>query len=268
MSRHRARAAVFRLALASALLAGAGCADGRSGAGEQVPTVRVAAAANLQFAMAELVDAMAAADPPVRLAVTYGSSGAFYEQIVNGAPFDVFLSADLAYPQALVDAGLADEVFDYAAGRLVLWAPDGSPADVTAGLAGLTDPAVRRIAVANPQHAPYGEAAVAAMTSAGVYEQTRDRLVFGENVAQAAEFAASGNAQVAIVALSLVQAGPLDGQGHYTVVPDGSFPRLDQGGVVLSAAADRPAALAVRDLLTGPQGQAIFEKYGFRAVGD
>jgi molybdate transport system substrate-binding protein len=251
------------LLVAVVLLTAGGC-GGDPGAGtDQTPMVRVAAAANLQFALAEVAEAMAAADPPVRLAVTYGSSGALYEQIVNGAPFDVFLSADLTYPRALVDAGLTTDVFAYAAGRLVLWAPDGSVADVPAGLAGLTDPAVRRIAIANPEHAPYGEAAVAAMTAAGVYEPVRDRLVLGENVAQAAEFAASGNAQVAIVALSLVQGGPLQGRGDHAEVPPELFPRLEQGGVVLSTASDRQAALALRDFLTGPEGSDILSSYGF-----
>lgn len=269
MSRHRARAAVLRLALAAALLAGAGCADGTSGAGGQVSTVRVAAAADLKFALDEVADALAAADPPVRVETTYGSSGTFYQQIRNGAPFDVYLSADMSYPESLVEAGMAEEadLFPYAVGRLVVWAPGGSPADTSAGLAGLTDPAVRRVAIANPQHAPYGQAAVAAMTSTGVYEAVRDKLVLGENVAQAGEFAASGNAQVAVIALSLVRSTPLEQEGDYTEVPLELFPRLDQGGVVLASAADREAAERLRDFLTGPDGVAILETYGFYLPG-
>ncbi len=269
MSRHRARVAVLWLALAVALLAGAGCADGTSGAGQQVPTVRVAAAADLKFALDEVADALAAAHPPVRVETTYGSSGTFYQQIRNGAPFDVYLSADMSYPEGLVEAGLAppDDLFDYAVGRLVVWAPDGSPADPSAGLAGLTDQAVARVAIANPEHAPYGQAAVAAMTSAGVYEAVRDKLVLGENVAQAGEFAASGNAPVAVIALSLVLSTPLEQTGDFTEVPLDSFPRLDQGGVVLAGAADREAAERLREFLISPDGAAILETYGFYPPG-
>lgn len=263
------RSAMVRIVVAGVLLTVTGCAGGPPGAGEAA-TVRVAAASDLQFAMDDIAAAMATADPPVRVLATYGSSGTFYQQIRNGAPFGVYLSADMSYPQELVDAGVADEddLFRYAVGRLVVWAPDGSPADPSAGLAGLTDPAVTRVAIANPEHAPYGRAAVAAMTSAGVYGSVRDKLVLGENVAQAAEFAASGNAQVAVVALSLVTGTPLADQGDAAEVPRESFPPLHQGGLVLPTATDRQAALAVREFLSGPEGAAILTSYGFAPPED
>jgi molybdate transport system substrate-binding protein len=258
----------LRAAAVATVVALAGCggqATGETGP----PTVRVAAASNLQAALTEVEAALAVANPPVDLAVTFGSSGAFFQQISNGAPYDVYLSADLSYPRRLVDAGLAapEDLFGYAVGQLVVWTPQGSPADVTSGLAGLAEPAVTRVAIANPEHAPYGQAAVAAMTSTGVYDQVRDKLVLGENVSQAAEFAASGHAQAAVIPLSLVLGTPLAERGTHTDVPLNAYPRLDQGGVVLAGAADPIAAQQVRDFLTGPEGVAILERYGFSRPG-
>lgn len=250
--------------LVTGMLALGGCGSPDSG-GDGPPTVRVAAASDLQFALEEISAALADAEPPVRLAVTYGSSGTFFQQISNGAPFDVYLSADVSYPEQLVTAGLADpaDLFEYAVGRLVVWAPDGSPLDPSGGLPALAAPEVTSVAIANPEHAPYGQAAAAALTDAGVHEAVADKLVLGENVAQAAEFAASGNAQAAVVALSLVRGTPLSDEGSYTEVPLDTFPRLDQGGLVLGAADDRDAAVRLREFLTGDEGVAILERYGF-----
>lgn len=259
------RVAVAVLAAMAATLAGCGGAAPSGADSGGTATVRVAAASNLQVALTEVREALAGADPPVELIVTYGSSGTFYQQISNGAPCDLYLSADLAYPQLLVEAGLADDadLFRYAVGRLVVWAPHGSPADPTRGLAGLADPAITRVAIASPEHAPYGQAAAAAMTSTGVYDQVRDKLVLGENVSQAAEFAASGHAQVAVIPLSLVLGTPLAEQGTYGEVPAEAFPPLEQGGVVLPAATDRAAAQRVRDFLTDGEGAAVLARYGF-----
>ncbi len=160
--------------------------------------------------------------PEIAVATTYGSSGTFYQQIQNGAPFDLYLSADLSYPRQLVEAGLADEadLFEYAVGRLVVWAPLDSPVDPTPGIPALLDPAARKVSIANPEHAPYGRAAVAALQTAGVYDAVAGRLVLGENVAQAAEFVQSGNAQVGIIALSgSGRRGP-QRFGHVRLRPD------------------------------------------------
>lgn len=176
-----------------------------SAASPATATVRVAAAADLKFAMEQIKTDLAASHPDIELVTTYGSSGTFYQQLSDGAPFDLFLSADLGYPRKLAEAGLADpdDVFGYAVGRLVVWAANESPVDPTTGMASLSDPAALKIAIANPEHAPYGVAAVAAMKTAGVYDSASGRLVLGENVAQAAEFVLSGNAQVGVIALSL-----------------------------------------------------------------
>ncbi|WP_326553275.1 molybdate ABC transporter substrate-binding protein [Micromonospora sp. NBC_01813] len=258
------------LVVAVMALAVGGCGgDGETRATGETAVVRVAAAADLQFALEEVAAALAVAEPPVTLRTTYGSSGTFFQQISNGAPFDVYLSADLAYPTELAEAGLAApaDVFDYAVGRLVVWAADGSAVDPAGGLAALADPAVGKVAIANPEHAPYGEAAVAALRATGVYDQVEPRLVLGENVAQAAEFALTGNADAAVIALSLALAPQLADRGVHAEVPLESFPRLDQGGVILAAAADRAAAQQLRDYLTGEDGTAILERYGFYLPG-
>lgn len=247
--------------LVAALLAGCG---GDAGSDDRV-TVRVAAASDLQFAFAEVAELVAEQRPDVDVVVTYGSSGTFLQQIVNGAPYDLYLSADLTFPRQLVARGMAEQsdLFGYATGRLVVWTPEGSPVDPSPGLSVLTDERVRRVAIANPEHAPYGVAAVAAMRTAGVEDVVAPKLVLGENIVQAAEFVQSGNADAGVVALSLVLSDPLRDVGRWAEVPTDMFPRLEQGGVVLSRATDAEAARAVRDVLLGDAGRAVLERYGF-----
>ncbi|MCU0266807.1 MAG: molybdate ABC transporter substrate-binding protein [Actinomycetia bacterium] len=265
MSRRLPRVAAAVLT-AVALLPLSACADPSD---QPDRVVRVAAAADLKYALEEVLALVAEEHPEIRVDVTYGSSGTFVQQIANGAPFDLYLSADLAYPRQLADRGLATaaEVFPYAVGRLVVWTPEGSPVDPGPGLAVLTDRRIRTVAIANPEHAPYGRAAVAALRSAGVYDQVAPKLVLGENVAQAAEFVSSGNAQAGVVALSLVRSDPLRGRGSWVEVPLESYPRLDQGGVVLAGAGDPAAARVVRDTLLGDAGRAILADYGFTLPG-
>ena len=171
-------------------------------------TIAIAAASDLQSAMPELARQFEATSGH-QVRVTYGSSGNFFAQIQNGAPFDVYCSADVDYPKRLEAAGLAEPGtrYDYAIGRLVVWTRGGSAIDVSRGLEALRASAVRRIAIANPDHAPYGRAAVAAMRNAGVYDAVKAKLVLGENISQAAQFVESGNADVALLALA-VSLGP------------------------------------------------------------
>ncbi len=227
--------------------------------------VRVAAASDLKFALDELEGVLAEQHPDVELKLTYGSSGTFLQQISNGAPFDVFLSADLEYPAELVDQQLAsgEDVFEYAAGRLVVWTPEGSAVDPADGLRALARRDVRRVAIPNPEHAPYGRAAVAAMKHAGVYDEVRRKLVLGESVAQAADFVHSGGADAGVVAMSLVLSDPLRGEGRWVAVPRDAYPRLRQGGVVLASARDPEAARAVQDAMTSEEGRAVLERYWF-----
>ena len=224
--------------------------------------VRAAVASDLRFAFPEIIELVQEEHPDIDVRVTYGSSGQFMTQILNGAPFDLYLSADQAYPATIVDEGLAtgDQLFRYARGRLVVWDSQGT----------LTAPTIEdvrsanKIAVANPRHAPYGRAAMEALTSSGLLPEVEHRLVFGENVSQTAEFAQSGAADIALIALSLVISGPLVHTGTWTEIPQDLFEPLEQGGVVLEAAQDFAAAQSVRDVLLGPRGKGILARYGFK----
>jgi len=228
------------------------------------PALAIAAAADLQFALADVKAAFAKAHPGLEVAITYGSSGNFYTQLTNRAPFDLFLSADLSYPSKLVEAGLADgsTAFLYSRGRLVLWVPKGSPIPVEQGMKALLHPAARKVAIANPRHAPYGRAAEAALAQLGLLEAVRPRLIFGENIAQAAQFVQTGAADIGLLALSLAKA-PALAAGRSFEVPLEAYPALDQGGVILNHARNRAVALVFRDFLRSPEGVAILRRYGF-----
>ncbi len=257
---------------ALAILAAMACADCMhpARAAEQ-GSVRVAAAADLKFTMGEIVEAFRRERPAVEVSVTYGSSGNFYAQLSNRAPFDIFFSADVDYPRRLVRQGLAlaDSEFLYGVGRLVVWVPRISPIEVEKlGIQALLSPSVRRIAIANPRHAPYGRAAEAAMKSLGVYDRTKDRLVLGDSVMQTAQFVDSGGAEVGIISYSLALAPPLRDKGRFWEVPIDAYPRREQGGVILSWAQDRPAAEALRDFVLGEGGRAILRRHGFRLQGE
>jgi len=201
------KAAVVAVVLAAiAVTVTLGTRAGRSGA---APIVRIAAASDLRFALDDILMALQREHPGMDVRVSYGSSGTFYGQLVNGAPFDLFMSADAEYPRQLSARGLtlAGSEFIYAVGRLVIWTPLSAVVDVTTGgMNALVDAKVAHVAIANPAHAPYGRAAEAAMRRAGVYDALAPKLVFGENVAQALQFVQSGSAQAGIVALSLAVA--------------------------------------------------------------
>lgn len=228
--------------------------------------VAVAAAADLRFAMDDLVVTFLAANPGATVEPTYGSSGTFFTQISEGAPYDVYFSADAAYPRNLETAGLAESGSTqlYGIGQVVVWVPNDSALDVESrGLEALTDASVTTIAIANPEHAPYGRAAVAALKTAGIYDAVESKFVLGENVSQAAQFVESGSADIGVIALSLAMAPSLRDLGRYAVVPIESYPRLEQGAVVLKPAVDPEAALAFLDFVLGPEGRTILDRYGF-----
>ena len=159
------------------------------------PAVRIAAASDLQFALKEVIAAYNEAHPDKTVEVVFGSSGNLFAQLTNKAPFDIFLSADMSYPRRLVEAGLAskDSEFLYAIGHLVVWVPNDSTLDFEKiGIQALKDPSAKVIAMANPQHAPYGRVAEAALKSLGVYDAVKERLVLGENIARNGEYVESG----------------------------------------------------------------------------
>jgi molybdate transport system substrate-binding protein len=233
--------------------------------------VRIAAAADMRFAMDEIIGAFRQKYPTVRVDVTYGSSGNFYAQLSNHAPFDIFFSADMDYPRRLIREGaaLADTEFLYGIGRLVVWVPRASPIEIEKlGMKSLLDRSVKRIAIANPHYAPYGRAAVSAMKSTGIYDQVKDRIVFGDSVMQTAQFIESGGADIGLVSHSLVLAPTLREKGRYWEVPLDAYPRREQGGVILSWARDNAAAQMLRNFVLGERGKAILQHYGFGLSGE
>ena len=246
------------LALAAVL---AGCAP-RPAPGH----LSVAAAADLQFALEEVARGFRTEYPRTDLEIVYGSSGNFYTQIRNGAPFDVFLSADIEYPDKLIHDGFAVPAsrFVYAVGRIALWTPANSGLDVERlHMQVLEEDAVKHIAIANPQHAPYGRAAEAALRSLGVYDRVASKLVLGENIAQTLQFVQSGAAEVGIVALSLALAPQVRPQGRYWEIPLSAYPTMLQGGAILNRAAHAQPAAKFRAYLMSAPGRAILERYGF-----
>jgi molybdate transport system substrate-binding protein len=265
--------AVSCLALAWLLGTRARGADvpARANATPAAATVTVAAAADLKFAMDDMVAQFTKAHPTITANVTYGSSGNFFSQLSNSAPFDMFFSADADFPRQLARQGLAIEgsEFLYAVGRIVIWVPRASSLDVQRlGMAALRDAAVQHVAIANPQHAPYGRAAVAAMKSLGVYEDVKQKLVFGENVAQTAQFVQSGAAEVGVIAFSLATAPAMQQDGKYWEVPLDVYPRVEQGGVIMKWAHDLTAARAFRDFVLSPPGRVTLKRYGFFFPGE
>ncbi len=225
--------------------------------------VSVAAASDLNFAIKEVIrEFERTTGHKVRL--TLGSSGNFYAQIENGAPFDVFLSADVAYPRQLEQHGhaIAGSTFVYGTGRIALWVHSRSSLNVDRlGMRALLDPSVKKIAIANPQHAPYGRAAVAAMQHANVHEAVRSRLVLGENISQAAQFVQSGAADIGVIALSIALSEPMQKSGRHWIIPADTYPKLEQGAALLKRAG--PAARQFHSWLKSAAAKQVFSKYGF-----
>ncbi len=197
-------------------------------------TLTVAAASDLQSVLPQIAERFQR-ETGHAVTLTFGSSGNFLAQIQNGAPFDLFFSADIDYPKQLEMAGLTEPgtLYNYAIGKIVVWTRSDSGIDVRRGLAALDDPRIRKIAIANPEHAPYGRAAVAALQRQQLYEKVRGKLVLGENISQAAQFVQSGNAEVGILALSLALAPALASSGRISSFRDSLYPPIDQGAVIL-----------------------------------
>lgn len=225
-------------------------------------SITIAAAADLKFAMDEIVQLFRAARPQDRIEVIYGSSGKFHTQIQRGAPFDLYFSADIAYPRELEKAGhAAGPTRPYAIGRIVLWSNSRDASRMT--LADLLDPSIRRIAIANPRHAPYGKRAEEALRAAGLWERVEPKLVMGENIAQTAQFVQTGNAQVGLIALALALNPTLAQAGGHALIDDRLHEPLEQGFVVTKRAAGNPLAAAFADFMGGPQARAVMTRHGF-----
>ncbi|MGH9742484.1 MAG: molybdate ABC transporter substrate-binding protein [Candidatus Acidiferrum sp.] len=229
--------------------------------------LRIAAAADLQFAMQDLA-AQFEARTRSKVEVTYGSSGNFFSQLQNGAPFDLFFSADIAYPRKLEAAGFAEPgtLYEYAVGRIAVWMPANSAVDLEPlGWKALLDPSVQKISIANPQHAPYGRAAVAAMQKAGIYDEVKAKLVYGENISQAVQFVQSGNAQAGIVALSLALSPEMK-DGKRWEIPADMYPPIEQAAILMKSSMSKDEARAFLDFVKSPAARKILEKYGFQVL--
>jgi molybdate transport system substrate-binding protein len=224
----------------------------------------IAAASDLQPVLPALV-ARFEKETGRRVALAFGSSGTFFSQIQNGAPFDLFFSADVDYTRRLDAAGLVEpgSLSLYATGRIVLWARKDAGIDLSRGLQSLSSPGVRKIAIANPAHAPYGRAAVAAMQHDKVYDAVRGKLIFGENVTQAAQFVESGNADVGIVALSLAMAPALRGAGVMYEIPTTFYPPIDQSLAILRASRHKEVAKEFLAFFDRPEARREMQAFGF-----
>lgn len=224
--------------------------------------ITVAAAADLKFAMDDIVASFKKDNPADEVEVIYGSSGKFHAQIRNGAPYDLYFSADIAYPRELAKAGFtASEVKPYGIGRIVLWSASLDARKMT--LASLADPKITRIAIANPRHAPYGKRAEEALRAAGLWEKIEPKLVYGENIAHTAQFVLTGNAQVGIIALALALNPELAKRGGYWLVPDKLHEPLEQGFVITKRAEGNALARRFAGYMDSRPARAVMTRYGF-----
>lgn len=233
----------------------------------QAEKITIAAAADLKFAMDEIVGAYKKSNVADEIEVIYGSSGKFNTQMQQGAPFDLFFSADIAYPRELAKAGLAaSEVKPYAVGRIVLWSTSMDASKMT--LDSLTDPKIAHIAIANPKHAPYGKRAEEALRSSGLWEKIESKLVYGENIANTAQFVQTGNAQVGIIALSLALNPELSSKGGYYLIPDKLHNPLEQGFIISKRAEGNALAKRFAEYMGSKPARAVMTKYGFALPGE
>lgn len=230
-------------------------------------TLTVAAAADLQPVITEIA-ARFEKQSGVKVKLSFGSSGNFFAQVQNGAPYDLFFSADVDYPAKLQRAGLIapGSLYRYATGKIALWAPKGSAIDVGKGLSFLADNNVQKIAIANPSHAPYGRAAEAALKSAGVWDDVSSKLVMGENIAQTAQFVQSGNADIGILALSLVLTPAMKDRGKYFIVPQTFYPPLQQAAVILKSSQYKELAAKFLEYMKSGESRSLLQQYGFSAA--
>jgi molybdate transport system substrate-binding protein len=226
--------------------------------------IAVAAAADLSSVFPQIA-ARFEKETGRKVRVSYGSSGQFFLQIENGAPYDLFFSADLEYPRRLAAEGFADAgtIQEYAVGKVVLYVPNGSKVDPAEGLRVLLSPQLSRIAIANPTHAPYGRAAVEALKSAGLYEPVKSKLVMGENISQAAQFVQSGNAEAGLIALSLASSPAMRSAGRFAELPLSSYTPLQQAAVILKNSHNRNGAELFLAYLRRPEIAALLVRYGF-----
>ena len=225
----------------------------------QAQTVKIAAAANLRFVFDDIKASYLIANPKTNIAVNFGSSGALLQQILNGAEFDIFMAADNTFPAKLKDQGAASgEIKTYALGKLVLWS---NTIDVSKGLEVLTSTSVKRIAIAKPDLAPYGDRAVECLKSAGLFDKVKDKIVYADNISQTAQFAQTGNAEVGFLAMSLTLTPEMKGT-VYEIDPK-SYKQVEQAMVLVKSWKVNPEAAKFMQFVLSDECKPIFEKYGY-----
>ena len=228
--------------------------------------ITIAAAADLRFAMDEMVADFNKVHPEIKVSVSYGSSGNLYQQIVNKAPFSIFFSADISFARKLDSLKLtATPPKLYAIGHLVLWS---ASADVSKGMGVLASDEVKKIAIANPAVAPYGKRAVECLKYYHLYDRVEEKIVRGENISQAAQFVLTGNAEAGLIALSLALSPEMMSKGKYLLIDEASYSRLEQACVVLKDAGQDPAVATFTNFIGTEQARRIFKKYGFNLPGE
>lgn len=227
----------------------------------QAQTVRVAAAGNLRFILDEIKAEYAKTNPKVKIDVTLGASGALTQQIINGATYDFFMAADIKFPQKLKEQKCTSgDVKTYAFGKLVLWS---NTLDVSEGISVLNKPAIKRVAIAKPDIAPYGERAVQCLNYYKLYEGTKDKLVYADNIAQAAQFAESGNTELAFLAYALIFGPEMKDKGNYYVLDTNSYIPVEQACVLIKGWERNSEAEKFMNFVLSAQCKPIFEKFGF-----
>lgn len=238
-----------------------------SSASAHAESINIAAAADLKFALDEIISGFNREHSGDQIQATYGSSGRFHTQIRQGAPYDMFFSADIVYPRELAKSGLAaSEVKPYGLGRIVLWSSSMNAARMT--LASLSDPMIKRIAIANPKHAPYGKRAEEALRAAALWEKLQPKMVLGENISQTAQYVQSGNAQIGIIALSLALGPELAKTGGYSLIPENLHAPLEQGYIITRRGADKPLVKKFAQYIESKKARSVMARYGFKQPDD
>jgi len=224
----------------------------------------IAAASDLNFAFKELIKDFET-QTGERVKLIGGSSGHFSTQIANGAPFDLYFSADIAYPKKLIADGFAvpESLYQYAIGRIVLWVPKGSTLDVSKGMEVCVDSAVKKLAIANPKHAPYGRAAVAVLEHYQLAGRMADKLVMGQNIAQTAQFVQSGAADMGIIALSIALAPTMEQLGKHWLIPADAHPAIEQGAVIVKSSKNQERAKKFLEFMKTAPARTVMKRYGF-----
>jgi molybdate transport system substrate-binding protein len=228
----------------------------------QCQKVNVAAAANLRYVLEEIKTSYVKVHPKAVVNINYGSSGTLVQQIINGASFDFFMAADNEFPVKLKEKGLTTgPMSTYAFGKLALYS---TTLDVKRlGLKALNEPEVKKIAIANPVTAPYGERSEVLLKSQGLYNQLRSKIVVGENISQAAQFAFTGNAELGFVALSLALAPEMSGKGAYYIIPSNMYKPIEQTCVLIKRSVLNTEAIRFRKYILSAAIKPIWEKYGY-----